>query len=236
MSRPDGHDLIFDQTGQQVDLQYNAESIMVVNHIADGRGGKRCPRCNAAPMRQTSIVWEESTCRVDRGTKMLNSLASRVAPPRRPRPRDVSFPAGAYLKAFGVLGVLLLCGLGAGEAIVTVALLLGIVAVAAFLVWHLRSFRAERDADLRRTQQSTARYERERERWRRSWFCAACGARAVERMPQHRRSAESGSGVSGRRDNGQHRDGHADNGAPGAGQGQRSGRPRRRNRRPSRTD
>jgi hypothetical protein len=218
---PGGYDLVFDQTGQQVDLQYNAESIMVVNHIADGRGGKRCPRCNAAPMRQTSLAWDENTRRVERGTMVLNYLALRVAPPRRPRPRVRPFPTRPYLKAFGVLAVLLLCGLGAGETSLIALSLAVIVGLAAFTAWRVRLFRAEQDADLQRVQNSTARYERHRERWRQSWFCSACGAKAVERKPHHRPPTDSDFTSTGQR---------------GDSHPQRRARPRRRNPRPSRTD
>ncbi|MFI6820840.1 hypothetical protein ACIBJE_07785 [Micromonospora sp. NPDC050187] len=223
MSDPDAYDLVFDQTGQQVDLQYNAEAIMVVNHIADGRSGKRCPRCNAAPMRQTSIVWDENTRRVDRGTMVLNYLALRVAPPRRPRERHHAFPLRSYLRGFGLLLGLSLVSTffgRMGDIVMTLAIA-GVVGLAIWAVRGYLRFRAAREADRQRWEKNTTRYRRDRDRWRQSWFCSACGAKAVERKPNHRQPAHSGSASTSQR---------------GDAPSRRPARPRQRNRRPSGTD
>ncbi|SCL23426.1 hypothetical protein [Micromonospora inyonensis] len=104
---------------------------------------------------------------------------------------------------------------------------IGIVAIAAIVglaIWVVRSylrFRAAREADRQRLEKSTARYRRDRDRWRHSWFCSACGAKAVERKPNHRSPADSGTTSTSQR---------------GDGHPQRPPRSRRRNPRPSRAD
>ncbi|MEV1142126.1 hypothetical protein [Micromonospora sp. NPDC049799] len=191
MSEPGGDDLIFDQAGQQVDLQYNAASIKVVNQIADGRGGKRCPQCSAAPMRQTAIVWEESTRRVRNGTMVLNSLASRVAPPRRPRLRHRSFRVRPYLRPFVILLALWVFTSFLSNDLFLVG---ATVALIAAVLWPARQylrFRADAAADRERVAKSSTRYERDRDLWRRSWFCGACGAIVVEKAPRQRNRSSS---------------------------------------------
>lgn len=74
----------YDQSGQWVETQYNANSVHVVNQILEGANGKRCSVCDASPMRQTQVVWAESTRRHGTRIILLSNVALRVAPPRRP--------------------------------------------------------------------------------------------------------------------------------------------------------
>ncbi|XTZ18370.1 hypothetical protein ACQSSU_13900 [Micromonospora echinospora] len=241
MNQPDGHDLVFDQTGQQVDLQYNAESIMVVNHIVDGRGGKRCPRCNATPMRQTSIVWDEHTRRVERGTMVLTHLALRVAPPRRPQARHRPYAVRPYLRGMGALTVLALVSafLGRLGDMLMILAVAGAVGLTAWAVHRVVTVRAARRADRERWEKDVARYERNRERWRRSWFCGACGAKVVERRPgqrqgdrqpaNRRRPAGSGSRSGSESGHGSGAAARREGGTPGpAGVRRQAPRPRRK--------
>ena len=210
MTDPDDVGLIFDQSGQLVDSQYNAESIMVVHQISDAVAGKSCPKCNASPMRRTQIVWEQHTRRVRQGTVVLNRLAQRVAPPRYPWLPHREFAIGRYvaLVSAPLLAALLwFCctfpGLDqarkeqagtvpmspdhvapdeitavrfAGWAVLAVM----VIAAMAWTVLRYRSHRAAATADLVNLTQWRAVHHQHKDRWRRSWFCDACGAMAVE--------------------------------------------------------
>jgi hypothetical protein len=108
----------FDQSGQFVDIQYNADSMHVVNQILEGANGKRCSVCDASPMRQTQVVWAESTRRHGTRTILLSNVALRVAPPRRPiepsrRPPYYKaqwvYAAGLLGAALSIVGFIILC-------------------------------------------------------------------------------------------------------------------------------
>ncbi|MBQ0906978.1 hypothetical protein [Micromonospora sp. U21] len=185
----DAYEPIYYQNGQQVELQNNI-GFMVVNQIVDGPVGKRCPNCNAVPMKRTSIVWAESTQRAGHGIVVLNRLALRVAPPRQPRPPDPRFPIESHLKLIGAMPALfvLVCCAGAltntaDTGVVTALLWLPILGFVAALIWTVRSYLKFREglaAEQWQMGQSIARYNRDQDRWRRSWFCGACGTVAVE--------------------------------------------------------
>ncbi|MGW5667481.1 hypothetical protein [Micromonospora sp. NPDC003776] len=92
MTDPDLPAVFYNQDGQTVDVQYNAETIHFVSHIGQGSNGKRCPVCNASPMKRAQLLWEENTRRHRDGMMILANLAVRVAPPKRPGSRPVRKP------------------------------------------------------------------------------------------------------------------------------------------------
>jgi hypothetical protein len=206
---------LFDQSGQQVESQYNAESIIVVRQIPDVAAGKCCPRCKASPMRRTQLVWEENTRRARHGTIVLSRLAQRVAPPRYPNLVPRRFAFRRYLALVGTpltLAALWACCMfpaldisrqqeagvmpmsaehvpsaqilswrSTGWLILTV---IG-VAVIAWTVIRYQTHRHRVKAALTELEHIRLAYQAERERWRRSWFCSACGAIAVEQDSRH---------------------------------------------------
>jgi len=202
MSDVDWPTAIYDQAGQLVDLQYNANSISIVNHLADGANGKRCPKCNTSPMYRTQLVWEENTRRHKNGTMLLTNIARRVAPPGRPaRPtRDqVTRPTVSRepFVAAAMAVVLSFClaptasqRIGAWLPPLTLPVVTAVVACAALWFAHRRrsqrwkQLEAETDARfdgrMKRYNAALKSSRANYQRWKSSWFCKSCSAIVAE--------------------------------------------------------
>lgn len=216
MTEPERTAAFFDQSGQLVDVQYNAESIQVVNHLPEGANGKRCPVCAASPMRRTQVVWEENTRRHGTGTMILANIAQRVAPPRRPLPPVKGLPpnssrlferglrVGLALVVYGIAGWIaanILAGNTPGQE-PDMTVLYGFVAswvgALALAVLYLRGRYAKhkRAKDFievtfaEQTGHYQARLAADRtlfQQWKRSWFCTSCSAIVAEELAAARR-------------------------------------------------
>lgn len=198
--------VFYDQSGQLVDIQYNAESIQVVNHLPLDSNGRRCPACNAVPMRRTQLVWEEHSRRHGNGTMLLSNLAIRVAPPRRPQPPlRHNVPFGPNDSIF-VIALIALVVLIPSAFVWLMALILGrysdfvtgfsiwlvVMVSGAWLIWGVRRRKKrqqaakQRDIDdeyTDRLEQYEAMLEIDRadfQTWKQSWFCPSCTTIAVE--------------------------------------------------------
>ena len=204
MTESDWPAAVYDQAGQLVDLQYNASSIHVVNHLSEGANGKRCPKCNASPMARTHLVWEEHTRRHNNGTMLLSNIARRVAPPGRPsRPAKEEVAAAksgngptkaaviAVIVSF-VLGPLVSNQLGGTSVPATLALpAVTLIVAVSGLVWARRRRSSQwqarlADADAR-FNEKMKRYhaahktsQQKFRQWQRSWFCKSCSAIVAE--------------------------------------------------------
>lgn len=213
MSDVDWPTAIFDQSGQLVDLQYNASTISVVNNLADGANGKKCPKCNASPMFRTQLVWEENTRRHKQGMMLLTNIARRVAPPGRPsRPfqESVSPPRrsnGPYkVAALSALASLVAGPIASKQLEPTIhlpALGLPVITLLIAVLWLWSAARSRKQrwdravADSRaRNQHQMTRYEaavkssRARlNQWRNSWFCKSCSAIVSESRGQKKPKA-----------------------------------------------
>ncbi|MFS8479173.1 MAG: hypothetical protein FWJ93_09510 [Micromonosporaceae bacterium] len=187
MSQP-----IYDQSGQLVvGAQYNSDQIVIAN-INEGPGGKRCPRCNASPMRRTAIFWEENTRPHGNGYLVTSSLALRAVPPSRPAPPEqLDESTKALIRDPGRLalgGLICLPCMGALPEPIAFVLFFGWIGAVVWLVVSLftigekrRAVRARNERIWQAYQDRLMEYERDKSTWQRSWLCGSCGTMAVPR-------------------------------------------------------
>jgi hypothetical protein len=205
MSDADWPGTVWDQRGQEVDLQYNAETISIVNHLSDGANGKQCPKCKASPMARTQLVWEEGTSRrQDGGTVLQNNMVRRAAPPGRPKrpdeqPPEAPGPTKRPYKAVAtlavisyLLGPLLLRSAGTELSIPPLALPLAVLLTAGLAMWwtHHKRQRAWQEAltanqsrfaeEMRRYEANLNASQRRFQQWKGSWFCRSCSTIVAE--------------------------------------------------------